>query len=141
MIIGSKIKLRDKRLDDALDDYTWQTDPELTQLDAAPRLTIMFSQYLADYASELRYPSPTRHRFAVETLDGKHIGNCTYYDTNETKSETELGIMIGNRDYWDLPEDPGLKHQGAEVLQKMWLHSQWAFGQGRIQFHTNGAPP
>ena len=101
MIIGSKIKLRDKRLDDALDDYTWQTDPELTQLDAAPRLTIMFSQYLADYASELRYPSPTRHRFAVETLDGKHIGNCTYYDINETNGEAELGIMIGNRDYWD----------------------------------------
>ncbi len=101
MSIGSKIKLRDKRLDDALDDYAWQTDPELTGLDAAPRLTTTFSQYLADYASELRYPSPTRHRFAVETLDGKHIGNCTYYDINETKSEAELGIMIGNRDYWD----------------------------------------
>ena len=101
MIIGSKIKLRDKRLDDALDDYAWHTDLELTGLDAAPRLTTTFSQYLADYASELRYPSPTRHRFAVETLDGKHIGNCGYYDINETKGEAELGIMIGNRDYWD----------------------------------------
>ena len=102
MIIGSKIKLRDKRLADALDDYIWRTDPELAWLDAAPLLTTTFSTYLSDYADELRYPFPTRHRFAVETLDGKHIGNCSYYNVDETKAEAELGIMIGNRDYWDM---------------------------------------
>jgi len=101
MIIGSKVRLRHKRLADAQDDYTWQTDPELAQLDAAPRLTTSFPQYLLDYASELRYSSPIRRRFSIETLDGKHIGNCIYYDINETKGEAELGIMIGNRDYRD----------------------------------------
>ncbi len=102
MIIGSKIKLRDKRLADALDDYIWRTDPELAWLDAAPLLTTTFSTYLSDYADELRYPSPTRYRFAVETLEGKHIGNCSYYNIDEAKAEAELGIMIGNRDYWDM---------------------------------------
>jgi RimJ/RimL family protein N-acetyltransferase len=101
MTSDSKIKLREKRLADAPDDYAWQTDPELAQLDAAPLPTISFPQYLADYASELRYPSPTRLRFAIETMDGEHIGNCTYYGIDETKSEAELGIMIGNRSYWD----------------------------------------
>jgi len=101
MIIGSKIKLRDKRLGDALNDYTWRTDPELTRLDASPLVTTTFPRYLSDYTQELRYPSLIRHRFAVETLDGKHIGNCSYYNTDETKGEAELGIMIGNRDYWD----------------------------------------
>jgi RimJ/RimL family protein N-acetyltransferase len=101
MIIGSKVILRDKRLADAQDDYTWQTDPELAQLDAVPLLATTFSQYLADYVSELHYPSPTRCRFAVETLDGQHIGNCTYYDISEADGEAELGIIIGNRDYWD----------------------------------------
>ncbi len=101
MIIGSKVIFRDKRLADAQDDYTWQTDPELAQLDAAPLITAPFPQYLSDYASELCYPPPTRHRFTVETRDGKHIGNCVYYNINETKGEAELGIMIGNRDYWD----------------------------------------
>ncbi len=66
-----------------------------------PRLTAPFPQYLSDYTSELRYPSLARRRFAIETLDGKHIGNCVYYDINETKGKAELGIMIGNRDYWD----------------------------------------
>ena len=101
MIIGSKVILRAKRLADAQDDYTWQTDPELTRLDAAPLLTTTFSRYLADYASEFRYPSLARRRFAIETLDGKHIGNCTYYGIDEAKGEAELGIMIGNRNCWD----------------------------------------
>ena len=101
MIIGSKVILREKRLADAWNDYTWETDPELAQLDAAPPLTMTFSQYLSDYANELRSSFITSHRFAVDTLDGKHIGNCSYYNISETKGEAELGIMIGNRDYWN----------------------------------------
>ena len=101
MITDNRIRLRNKRLTDAQSDYTWQTDPELARLDAASLLTATFAQYLSDYASELNYPSPSRHQFAIETLEGKHIGNCVYYDINETKGEAELGIMIGNRDYWD----------------------------------------
>ena len=101
MIIRSKIKLRVKRLADALDDYIWQTDAELARLDAAPLLTTTFSRYLSDFAGELRYSSSNGHRFAVETLDGKHIGNCSYYSIDNTKGEAELGIVIGSRDYWD----------------------------------------
>jgi len=101
MITGSEIKLRDKKLSDARNDYQWQTDPELVRLDAVPLLTTSFPQYLLDYTDELRYPTSTRHPFAIETLDGKHIGNCVYYHINEAKGEAELGIMIGNRDYWN----------------------------------------
>ncbi len=101
MIFGNKVTLREKRLADARNDYSWETDPELAELDAAIPVNAAFSQYLADYASELRYPPPTSRRFAIETLDGKHIGNCAYYNINETNGEAELGIMIGNRDYWN----------------------------------------
>ena len=101
MIISSKIILRDKKLADAPDDYSWRTDLELAHLDAAPILTTSFQKYLSDYTSELRYSSLTRHQFAIDTLDGKHIGNCIYYGINETKGEAELGIMIGNRGRWD----------------------------------------
>ncbi len=101
MIIGNKIRLREKRLADALNDYSWQTDPEMARLDAAPQLTMTFPQYLSDYTSELRYMSSIRYPFAVEILDGTHVGNCVYYGVDETKGEAELGIVIGNRDYWD----------------------------------------
>ncbi len=101
MIIGRKVILREKRLDDAWDDYTWETDPELVQLDAAPVVAITFSRYLLDYVNELRNSYPTSRRLAVDTLDGQHIGNCSYYDINKSKGKAELGIMIGNRDYWN----------------------------------------
>jgi len=101
MIVGSKVKLRDKKLSDARNDYQWQTNPELVRLDAVPLLTTSFPQYLLDYTSALRYPTSTRHIFAIETLDGKHIGNCVYYNINEAKNEAELGIMLGDGDYWD----------------------------------------
>jgi RimJ/RimL family protein N-acetyltransferase len=101
MITGKKTRLRDKKLSDARNDYSWQTDPELARLDAAPLFAASFAQYLLDYTSELCYPTPNRHQFAVETSDGKHIGNCTYYDIDDTKGEAELGIVIGDRDCWD----------------------------------------
>jgi len=101
MITGNKIVLRGKKLADAKNDYTWKTDPELARLDASPRLTTSFPQYLLDYTSELRYSHSIRRNFAIETQDGKHIGNCGYYGIDETKGEAEVGIMIGNRDYWD----------------------------------------
>lgn len=115
MISGSKVILRKKTLADAHNDYTWQTDPELAWLDAAPAVTMDFEDYLAAYASELRYSAPTRRSFAVETLDGKHIGNCVYYNIDEKKGQAELGIMIGNRDYWD-------KGYGTDIINTLINH-------------------
>lgn len=115
MISGSKVIIRKKTLADARNDYTWQTDPELAWLDAAPVVTMSFEDYRLAYASELRYSSPTRRSFAVETLDGKHIGNCVYYSIDEVKGEAELGIMIGNRNYWD-------KGYGTDILNTLINH-------------------
>ncbi|MDP2731225.1 MAG: GNAT family N-acetyltransferase [Dehalococcoidales bacterium] len=109
VITGSKVILREKSPSDAWDDYAWETDPELAHLDAAPLLTAPYSQYLEDYTRELSYYSVISYQFAVDTLDGKHIGNCSYYHINENKGEAELGIMIGNRDYWS-------KGYGADVV-------------------------
>ncbi|UCH50705.1 MAG: GNAT family N-acetyltransferase, partial [Chloroflexota bacterium] len=39
--------------------------------------------------------------FAIETPDGKHIGNCSYFNIDQTKNDVEMGIMIGERDYWN----------------------------------------
>lgn len=106
---GNKIILRDKNLAGAWNDYLWETDPELAKLDATPSLTLPFSQYLSGYLHELRYPPPTSRRFAIETPEGKHIGNCSLYNINEAEGEAELGIMIGNRDYWN-------KGYGTDVI-------------------------
>lgn len=101
MITSKKVILREKRPEDAWDDYAWETDPELARLDAAPVLTMPYSQYLEDYTHELAGHYTTGQRFSIDTLDGIHIGNCSYYNYDEFRGDTELGIMIGNRDYWN----------------------------------------
>jgi ribosomal-protein-alanine N-acetyltransferase len=96
-----KVRLRKKLPQDARADYNWQSDPELARLDAAVRLSMPFARYLVDYAGILIYPPPNRRQFAVETLEGRHIGNCAYYNIDEAAGETEVGIMIGERSCWD----------------------------------------
>jgi RimJ/RimL family protein N-acetyltransferase len=101
MIKGTKVKLRTKILSDAENDYRWQTDPELSDLDAVPPLNMSFPDYVEDYKDTLRHPSSYRHTLAVLTLDGTHIGNCVYYNIDRVMKEAEIGIMIGDRNFWD----------------------------------------
>ncbi|MEE8419507.1 MAG: GNAT family N-acetyltransferase [Dehalococcoidales bacterium] len=101
MVTKKRIIIRPKNTSDAWDDYSWETDPELAELDAAPVIRMPYTQYLLDYDVEVRRISPTSRQFSVDTLDGEHIGNCSYYNLDESKCEVELGIMIGNRDYWN----------------------------------------
>ena len=96
-----KTRLREKRLGDASHDYIWQTDPELAALDAVTPPSMNYPEYLSRYTVKLSHPSPGRERFAIETREGEHLGNCTYYAIDNKRGEAEIGIMVGNRDYWD----------------------------------------
>lgn len=117
-----KTRLREKMLTDARSDYTWQTDPELAALDAVPPSQLSYQDYLSRYAIELRYPSARRKRFAIETMDGEHIGNCTYYAIDHKRAEAEMGIMIGNRGYWD-------RGYGADAINQLL---DYIFSQTRL---------
>jgi RimJ/RimL family protein N-acetyltransferase len=110
-----RIKIRYKRISDARNDFSWQTDPELARLDAADPLTMSFQQFLSEFTFDLCYPSSSRHEFAIETPEGQHIGNCVYYNMNQAEGKTELGIMIGNRDYWN-------KGYGVETVNTLVDH-------------------
>ncbi len=97
---GARVILREKRLEDAEQDYIWRSDPELARLDAAYPLTMSFDRYLKIFQDQLRYPTPGSHHFSTDTVDGKFIGNCMYYDLDSVNMQAELGIVIGDRDYW-----------------------------------------
>lgn len=100
MITGKKVMLREKGLEDAWNDYRWKSDAELANLDATFPLDIPFSVYLASYSDELHYPDSRSYRYAIETLEGKHIGNCSCYNVDYRSGEAELGILIGDPKYW-----------------------------------------
>ena len=99
-LIGNKVKLRPKHLQDAANDYDWRKDTELCTLDAAPTIQCTFEQFLENYVEDLHRLNQN-YRFAIETLDGVHIGNCSYFNLDGSKEEAEMGIMIGNRSYWN----------------------------------------
>lgn len=101
IIDGAKVVLRQKRIEDAFHDYQWRIDPELSKLDATFPLRVRYKEFVRFSLDEIEYPSRRSRRLAIDTKDGVHIGNCMYYDLDEGRGQTELGIMIGDRDYWD----------------------------------------
>ena len=101
MIKGKIVRLRPKTMEDAENDYRWQTDPELSDLDAITPLSLSFADYLIEYRDMLKHSSEFRRQLAVDTSEGQHIGNCVWYNIDRVGREAEVGIMIGERDYWN----------------------------------------
>ena len=97
---GAKVFLREKRIEDAEDDHRWRQDPELAELDAASVLRQSLKDFMRDLEHELRYPTPWVHRYAIDTIEGLHIGNCMVYDLDTVRGQSELGILVGDRNYW-----------------------------------------
>ena len=98
---GAKVVLREKRLEDAEEDHLWRQDPELAELDAAVVLKQPFNAFYRDYEHELQNKIAWVRRYAVDTLDGIHIGNCMVYDIDTVTGQCEMGILLGNRQYWN----------------------------------------
>ena len=126
---GEKVILREKRLADASDDYRWRCDDELARLDAAPPLRMGYQEFLRLYQEELLYPSPWSRRFAIETLDHRHIGNCMYYDIDPVRGTAELGILIGERQYWE-------RGYGTDVVTTLLCHIFTTTPITKVYLHT-----
>ncbi len=98
--VGELVRLRRKRPRDAYQDWTWRRDVNLAQLDAARVTTLSFEQFRNQYLWQLDRSPAYRSIFAVEDLEGRHIGNVMYYNIDSQHLDAELGVLIGDRDYW-----------------------------------------
>ena len=104
-ITGTRIRLRGKKLADAVDDFAWHTDPELVELDAASLLKFTFPQYLSAFLEDLRLQSPKRCAFAIETLSGiqqrlilsliNAAGECLHDGIVTEPWMVDLGMVLG----------------------------------------------
>ncbi|MGY8881356.1 MAG: GNAT family N-acetyltransferase [Dehalococcoidia bacterium] len=128
-LVGEITVLRTKSMDDAEADYSWRIDPELAGLDATRPVTLSFTEYLRYHRDDVAYPSPWSVRMAIDTSDGRHIGNCMYYDINSEKLQCELGIMIGDRDYWS-------QGYGTDVVKTALAHIFTTTELERVYLHT-----
>lgn len=128
-ILGELVVLRSKRMEDAEADYRWRIDPELAALDATRPITITLKEYSRYHRDDLQFPSPWSVRFAIETIDGHHIGNCMYYDIDTDNARAELGIMIGDRGYWS-------SGYGTDAVKAMLRHIFKKTRLNTIYLHT-----
>ena len=126
---GSKVILREKLPEDAWNDYLWRSDEELSKLDAAPPLRMTFQEFLSIFKDQMRYPTPGALRLSIETLDHQLIGNCMYYDVDAINKEAELGIVIGDKNYWS-------QSYGYDVIVTLLEHLFSTAGLKRVYLHT-----
>lgn len=97
-IEGLKVRVRDWTTQDFLSEGVWSFDVELNSLD--PPVGKTFNS----------------QRFTIETLDGKYIGVCSFY--NQTLDEVQLGIRISDRAYWN----KGYGTEAVGILVHYWQH-------------------
>lgn len=126
---GAKVVLRDKLLEDSVNDYAWRTDPELSKLDATRPIKMSYSAFMKYSRGELDYPNSSSKRLAVDTIEGIHIGNCMYYDIDPRRQQAELGIMIGDRRY------QGMGY-GTDAVLVLLCHIFEATPIERVYLHT-----
>jgi RimJ/RimL family protein N-acetyltransferase len=121
--------LREKQVTDIADDYEWRTDPELAKLDATRPLQMSYSDFERYSVEELNYPATRSKRLAVDTTCGLHIGNVMFYDIDLRSGEAELGIMIGEKDYWS-------QGYGTETVGLLLDHMFQEYPFNRVYLHT-----
>jgi len=124
-----RLVLREKRIEDAADDFAWRGDTELARYDAVPPLRMAYDDFQRLFKSDLRSPPVRQLVLGVDDLNGTHIGNCMCYDIDLHSHEAELGIMIGRKDRWS-------QGYGTEAIRVFLPYVFQRFSLTRVYLHT-----
>jgi RimJ/RimL family protein N-acetyltransferase len=102
MYIGKNIRLRAPERTDLPKFVEWVNDPEVRD-----GLTITYPMSMEDethwFDHMLQQPLET-HPMVIEAKDGKNwvgIGSCGFHDIDWRNANAEIGILIGEKKFWD----------------------------------------
>lgn len=124
-----RLRIRRKRVSDAVDDYRWRRDPEIVHFDGVEPTTVPFSVFMNLFQAELEVVNPERCSFSIENEEGIHIGNIMYYNANRVTGVVELGLAIAERAY----RGRGL---GREAVRAFLGYLFGELGFSVVQLHT-----
>ena len=100
MIEGKLVNLRAGEMGDLDRNLQWVNDPEVTE-----HLNMRYpisrgaeEEWMRAGASKMN--GFARPFFAIETKDGRHIGNINFHHTSPEDRSGHLGVMIGDKEYW-----------------------------------------
>jgi UDP-4-amino-4,6-dideoxy-N-acetyl-beta-L-altrosamine N-acetyltransferase len=96
MLYGEKTRLRRIERQDIPTFVRWFSDPEVREF-------LMVNRPISTAEEEKWFERKLQEGsdiFAIETVDGTHIGNIELMDMDTRHRHAELGIVIGEKAYW-----------------------------------------
>jgi RimJ/RimL family protein N-acetyltransferase len=128
MLKGTRVLLRPMEQQDIPRQHEFNQDPELFGLDCAPACVSPRERAQAFYETRTR-PDDNSAPFAIEA-DGKYIGYCGLMNVQDRHGNFELGILIGDREYWG-------RGYGREVVRLLLHYGFHYLGARRIALTTH----
>lgn len=101
MIVGESVRLRATRRDDLPRFVEWFSDPEVRRY---MDIYLPFSMEQEErWFEQLQQQLESREivMLTIETEEGARIGNISLFDIDWKDRHAELGITIGDKDYWN----------------------------------------
>jgi RimJ/RimL family protein N-acetyltransferase len=131
MLRGERVLLRAMTRDDLKTYWGFRQDVEIVLLaDDFPPRPRSFEEIEQVYEAHQRSGGDTVW-FAIEA-DGKFIGQCLLHNFHHVAMSCELGITIGDRDYWS-------RGYGREVVGLLVDYAFALLNQHRVWLTTNAA--
>jgi UDP-4-amino-4,6-dideoxy-N-acetyl-beta-L-altrosamine N-acetyltransferase len=97
MIHGQKTRLRRIEREDIPTFVRWFNDPEVREFLVINRPISMAEE---EQWFERQLQASDTEIFCIETSDGVHIGNIGLHDIDLRHRHAEMGIVLGEKDYW-----------------------------------------
>ncbi len=99
MIEGKLVRLRAVEPEDAENAFRWMNDREVSRglMARYPFSLESEREWVKNAVKPLDFGNA---RFAIETKEGVHIGHCGFHGCNAENRRAELGILIGEKEYW-----------------------------------------
>lgn len=80
--------------------YQWSRDESVLRWSGGSVLLMPFEDFKKAFQRELRRQDKHSRSFGLLTDTGEFIGRLGYYNIDYRRREAELGIAIGEKDYW-----------------------------------------
>lgn len=99
-IFGSKVNLRPLKTDDLTRRIAWLSDSECVRLFTGSLPERRYGQEEAERWRRSLESDLSASVWAIETKDGRHIGDVDLHDIDRYQGTAKLTILIGDKAYW-----------------------------------------
>lgn len=109
--------------------YAWSRDRELLRLSGGSPLTISWDEFESHFWAQLESHQHRRVQYAIFAREGPLIGRVGLFGLDERRRQAELGILVGDREYWG-------RGFGSDALHTFLAYVFDELGYRRIYLYT-----